>query len=148
MSMPSTASAGTRNNGHPPISSVFETVLYSPKVLESAEFLARVLGLVPIRPPTAQSAVFRIAAESMLLVVDPSYTRLTGRGAPAHGATGPGHAAVRIDEGDYERWKAWLIEMGVEIEMEVAWPPGGRSIYFRDPAGNSLELAAGNVWGG
>ena len=32
--------------------------------------------------------------------------------------------------------------------MEVPWPEGGRSIYFRDPAGNSLELAPPTLWGG
>ena len=68
--------------------------------------------------------------------------------APSHhGSRGQGHAALRIDDADYDAWKVWLVERGVEIEMEVKWPPGGRSIYFRDPAGNSVELAAGDVWG-
>jgi catechol 2,3-dioxygenase-like lactoylglutathione lyase family enzyme len=26
-------------------------------------------------------------------------------------------------------------------------PRGGRSFYFRDPAGNSLELATPRIWG-
>ena len=34
-----------------------------------------------------------------------------------------------------------------EIEKDVAWPNGGRSLYFRDPAGNCLELASPLVWG-
>ena len=33
------------------------------------------------------------------------------------------------------------------IEQEVDWPRGGRSFYFRDPAGNSLELATPRIWG-
>ena len=36
---------------------------------------------------------------------------------------------------------------GVRIEAEVAWPGGGRSIYVRDPSGNSVELATAAVWG-
>jgi catechol 2,3-dioxygenase-like lactoylglutathione lyase family enzyme len=36
---------------------------------------------------------------------------------------------------------------GVAVESEVAWPQGGRSIYFRDPAGNSLECAEARIWG-
>ncbi|MGO7704721.1 glyoxalase/bleomycin resistance/extradiol dioxygenase family protein, partial [Rhizobium ruizarguesonis] len=30
---------------------------------------------------------------------------------------------------------------------EVHWPNGGRSIYFRYPAGNSLECAEAKIWG-
>ena len=36
---------------------------------------------------------------------------------------------------------------GVDIETEVEWPGGGRSIYVRDPAGNSVELASSTIWG-
>ena len=36
---------------------------------------------------------------------------------------------------------------GVVIEKEVGWPKGGRSIYFRDPAGNSVELVTPGRWG-
>jgi catechol 2,3-dioxygenase-like lactoylglutathione lyase family enzyme len=35
----------------------------------------------------------------------------------------------------------------VAIEQEMDWPRGGRSFYFRDPAGNSLELATPKIWG-
>jgi catechol 2,3-dioxygenase-like lactoylglutathione lyase family enzyme len=35
----------------------------------------------------------------------------------------------------------------VEVEKIIDWPQGGRSIYFRDPAGNSLELATPQIWG-
>jgi len=133
--------------GHPPISRVFETVLYTPDVPSAAAFYRNILGLPLLRPPTGQSAVFRVAPDSMLLVVDPAYTEQKGRGAPHHGSRGQGHVALRIDGGDYDAWRTTLIASGVTIEMEVNWPPGGRSLYFRDPAGNSVELASGNVWG-
>ncbi len=32
--------------------------------------------------------------------------------------------------------------------MEVNWDQGGTSLYFRDPAGNSIELAPPTLWGG
>jgi catechol 2,3-dioxygenase-like lactoylglutathione lyase family enzyme len=35
----------------------------------------------------------------------------------------------------------------VAMEDEVAWPAGGKSVYFRDPAGNSVELVTPGVWG-
>jgi catechol 2,3-dioxygenase-like lactoylglutathione lyase family enzyme len=36
--------------------------------------------------------------------------------------------------------------MGIAVEAEVTWPGGGRSLYFRDPAGNSLEIAEARIW--
>jgi catechol 2,3-dioxygenase-like lactoylglutathione lyase family enzyme len=38
-----------------------------------------------------------------------------------------------------------LREKGVEIEREISWS-GGRSVYFRDPAGNSVEFVEGEIW--
>ena len=35
---------------------------------------------------------------------------------------------------------------GVAIESETTWPSGLRSLYFRDPAGNSLECASPSLW--
>ena len=35
---------------------------------------------------------------------------------------------------------------GVAIEADFEWPGGGRSIYFRDPAGNCLEFAEPRIW--
>jgi catechol 2,3-dioxygenase-like lactoylglutathione lyase family enzyme len=32
-------------------------------------------------------------------------------------------------------------------DLEVEWPRGGRSLYFRDPAGNSVELVTPGPWG-
>ena len=34
----------------------------------------------------------------------------------------------------------------IAIEADFTWPGGGRSIYFRDPAGNCLELAEPAIW--
>ena len=35
---------------------------------------------------------------------------------------------------------------GVPIEAEIAWPQGGHSLYVRDPASNSVELATPSIW--
>ena len=35
---------------------------------------------------------------------------------------------------------------GVAIETMIDWPHGRRSVYFRDPAGNSLEFATPRMW--
>lgn len=33
------------------------------------------------------------------------------------------------------------------IEADFFWPNGARSIYFRDPSGNSIEFAEPSIWG-
>jgi len=63
-----------------------------------------------------------------------------------HGATGPGHFSLGIDMQSQNDWRKHLVDHSVEIEAEVEWPPGGKSIYFRDPAGNSVELGTQGVW--
>jgi catechol 2,3-dioxygenase-like lactoylglutathione lyase family enzyme len=66
---------------------------------------------------------------------------------PRHGSTGPGHVAFSVHASELDAWIDQLEGRGVEIEARVNWPGGGRSIYFRDPAGNSLELATPQIWG-
>jgi hypothetical protein len=46
-----------------------------------------------------------------------------------------------------EIWRARFAERGIVVEADVQWPGGGRSLYVRDPAGNSVELAAATLWG-
>jgi catechol 2,3-dioxygenase-like lactoylglutathione lyase family enzyme len=65
---------------------------------------------------------------------------------PAHGARGPGHVAFQVGEEALDHWRNWLTAAGVAIESEVSWPGGGRSLYVRDPAGNSLEFASADIW--
>ena len=40
-----------------------------------------------------------------------------------------------------------LAELGIQLEIEYLWPNGARSLYFRDPSGNSLEIAEPKLWG-
>ena len=54
--------------------------------------------------------------------------------------------AFRVAETALSDWRAKLVAAGVRIEAEVAWPRGGRSIYVRDPSGNSVELATASIW--
>ena len=59
------------------------------------------------------------------------------------GATGPGHVAFAVESDDgLAAWRSRLEGRGVEIEAELDWPGGGRSIYFRDPNGYVIELTA------
>jgi catechol 2,3-dioxygenase-like lactoylglutathione lyase family enzyme len=81
-----------------------------------------------------------------LLVFRPQSTRLGDR-LPAHGTDGSGHFAMGIAAADHGAWRDRLIEHGVVIEHEEAWPHGGHSLYFRDPADNLVELITPGVWG-
>lgn len=91
--------------------------------------------------------VFFRCGRAMLLIFNPAVTSLAGP-VPAHGASGPGHAAFGVEnEGILGTWPERLRNAGVEVEADVDWPDGGRSIYFRDPAGNSLELTTPRIWG-
>ena len=89
--------------------------------------------------------------ESILLIFDPRHTEkervVINQGAiPFHGSRGAGHMAFRVAKNDLEVWRHHFRAAGVSIESEVSWPKGAHSIYFRDPAGNSLELATPDMW--
>ena len=125
---------------------VYETVLYAADVLGTASFYADVLGLRALEEPDARGAVFRLDDGAILLLFDPAHASRPGRGVPSHGTAGPGHVAFSVAAGELDPAATALRGAGVEIEAEIEWPPGGRSIYVRDPAGNSVELVEGEVW--
>jgi catechol 2,3-dioxygenase-like lactoylglutathione lyase family enzyme len=127
------------------IDRVLETVLYVDDLDAAARFYGEVLGLeLDSRQPGL--FVFFKCGPSMLLLFEPAAAR-GGRNVPAHGAQGPGHACFAVAEAALDGWQRRLAAAGVGIEQEVSWPRGGRSFYFRDPAGNSLELATPRIWG-
>ena len=66
---------------------------------------------------------------------------------PTHGATGQGHVCFTLEPGESQAWLDHLAAQHVEIESDFQWPDSGaRSIYFRDPAGNSVELGERKIW--
>ena len=130
-------------------SSILETILYSNDLEQSAWFYHKVLGLEMPREPSKLAAMFRIDPNHVLLFFDPTISDKPGRDVPSHGARGPGHIALRIEDGEYEAWIKKLSEFGVAIEQEIEWSDRndpGRSIYMRDPSGNSVELITADIW--
>ena len=124
---------------------VLETVLYVDDLAAAETFYAGVLGLALDSRKPGLFCFFRVG-EGMLLLFEPA-AAATGRDVPAHGARGPGHACFAVAGRELESWRRHLAAHGVAVEHEQAWPRGGRSLYFRDPAGNSLELATPRIWG-
>ena len=126
---------------------VFEACLYAADLDAARRFYVEVLGL-DLAMASPRLAAFR-CGQGVLLVFDPhqSLQETPGRGSPPHGAQGAGHVAFAIQPSEIEGWRRRLQSLGVAVEAELDWPSGGHSIYFRDPAGNSIELVTPLLWG-
>jgi catechol 2,3-dioxygenase-like lactoylglutathione lyase family enzyme len=128
------------------IQGVIETAVYVDDLAAAEDFYGRILGLPMIGREAGRHVFFQAGDQSVLLAFLPAAT-LQKDTLPPHGARGPGHFALGIDRQSVDRWREHLVRNGVAIEKEMKWPLGGQSLYFRDPAGNSVELIAGSVWG-
>jgi catechol 2,3-dioxygenase-like lactoylglutathione lyase family enzyme len=124
---------------------ILETCLYVDNLEAAESFYKNVLGLRLISKVEGRHVFFRLAT-SVLLLFKPE-TSLAAGELPPHGAHGPGHCCFGVAEEEYDLWKARLRDKGVTVTAEQAWPAGGKSLYFHDPAGNVLELAPARIWG-
>lgn len=130
---------------HPDLGGIHEAALYVDDLKRDERFWRR-LGLQVVARKEGRH-VFLRAGRDMLLLFDPAGSRAS-EGVPAHGADGPGHVAFDVpDIAALEAWRGHLAEAGIEVEHEQEWPSGGRSVYFRDPSGNSIELITRGTWG-
>jgi catechol 2,3-dioxygenase-like lactoylglutathione lyase family enzyme len=130
---------------------VLESCLYADDLAAMEEFFVRVLGLAVLTKEAGRHVFFR-CGDSMVLVFNPQVTSrqltaVNGALVPLSGTHGAGHLALRIPAADLPSWREHLRKEKVVIESDLRWPQGGESIYFRDPAGNSLELATPELWG-
>lgn len=130
----------------PSLLHIFETALYSSDLARAERFYAGVLGLRRVTDMSPRGLAFRVGPSDVLLIFDAREAATPTETAPPPGATGAGHVAFAIKASELDAWRASLIRAGVSIEKETTWSNGARSIYFRDPDGNSLELAAGDLW--
>ena len=134
----------------PPLDGVYETCLYVPDVAAARSFYERVLGARTFLERLPRHAFMQLG-RSLLFLFEPSSSRLPtdpaeGIPVPTHGAEGAGHVAFRVDPGQIEAWAKHLEASGVAIEERIVWPHGAVSLYFRDPGGNSLEVASSALW--
>ena len=128
---------------------VLETSLYVTDLERAVAFYEGVLGLRKIDDgyfPGGRGAALQVGpGPSVLLLFRAEITRKGGE-LPAHGATGAGHVAFRVEPEELEAWRKRLQELGVPIEKEVSFGNHPASIYFRDPDRNSLEFAVPAIW--
>lgn len=120
---------------------VYETVVYAGELEAARSFYRDALGLREV-----EEGVFRLDDGGVLLLFDAVRSSQPGRPVPSHGpAGGSVHVAFAVETLD--GWPERLRERGVEVEHEHEWARGGaRSLYVRDPAGNSVELVEGDLW--
>ncbi len=127
------------------LTKVLETCLYSRDLKQTERFYTEILGFELYSKVKDRHVFFRCGS-SMLLIFNPDKTMEPGKDIPPHGAYGEGHVAFEVSDEELPRWREYLRKSSVQIEAEVRWPGGGYSLYFRDPAGNSLELATPKTW--
>jgi catechol 2,3-dioxygenase-like lactoylglutathione lyase family enzyme len=121
------------------------------------DFYINILGLEFVSEEKDRY-VFLKAGQSMLLIFNPNKTLANvnvdnGSNSttqlPAHGAFAPPsiiHFALEIKKQNYDNVKHMLNKKNVKIEKEVTWEKGTNSIYFRDPAGNLVEIITPGSW--
>jgi catechol 2,3-dioxygenase-like lactoylglutathione lyase family enzyme len=128
---------------------VLETALYCDDLQRTAAFYQRLLSTAPMLS-SERLVAFDAGEATMLLLFQKGESikpvQAAGGLVPAHYGSGPVHFALAIDSADVSGWEARLSELGIAIESRVTWEGGGRSIYFRDPDGRSVELATPGTW--
>ena len=129
---------------------VLETCLYASDLDAAEQFYGNTLGLERVIREGNRHVFFRMSTQ-MLLIFNPAETRKPASKdslpIPTHGAEGAGHICFAATSDEISRWHDHLVAQGVEIDTEITWPNGAKSLYVRDPAGNSVEFAERRLWG-
>jgi len=131
--------------------SILESALYVSDLDAAEAFYGKVMGLERIAKVEGRHVFFR-CGKGVLLLFNAEATKIPPAAdsrlpVPPHGAAGDGHLCFAATADEIERWKQRLEAENIKIEADFEWPKGGRSIYFRDPSGNSLEMAEPRIWG-
>ncbi|MCM2472575.1 glyoxalase/bleomycin resistance/extradiol dioxygenase family protein [Rhizobium sp. CG5] len=133
-----------------PIEGILETALYVDDLDAAQAFYEGILGLETLSRAGDRHVFFRCGAGILLLFNAQETEKPAAAGAlpvPSHGSRGAGHMCFRVSADNLDRMVERLAAAGVPLEADFRWPNGARSIYFRDPAGNSLECAEPALWG-
>ena len=132
-------------------SRILEPALYVNDLARAEAFYGGVLGLTKISGVAGRHVFFR-CGDGVLLLFNAEATREAPKPdarlpVPPHGTVGEGHLCFAASADEIAGWRSRLAENGVNVEADFEWPNGGRSIYIRDPSGNSIEFAEPRIWG-
>ena len=137
MNSPSTASLRLHR--------VLKTSLYADDLDRTEAFSTSVLGLNCFANEASRHLFYKFADQT-LLIFNPSKTAGEVETGP-HGTRGAGHVAFAVATSELDGWNQRLESHGVEIVRHMLWPNGARSVFFRDPAQNGIELTSPVRWG-
>jgi catechol 2,3-dioxygenase-like lactoylglutathione lyase family enzyme len=133
----------------PTIRRVLETALYCDDLQATSRFYREVLGL-PVHFSDDRLVALDASGATVLLLFARGASRsgvsFPGGTIPGHDGNGAAHVAFAVDADELDLWESRLAGAGIAIESRVSWDRGGRSIYFRDPEGHSVELVTPGVW--
>jgi catechol 2,3-dioxygenase-like lactoylglutathione lyase family enzyme len=128
---------------------ILESAVYVADLVAAEAFYGGLLGLPVIAKVAGRHVFFRVGP-GVLLVFDPAATVVPSTNpalpVPTHGAQGPGHVCFVASREEIAAWRARFEVEGVAVEAEFDWPNGARSLYVRDPGGNSVEFAEARLW--
>ena len=128
---------------------VLETALYLDDLEAARAFYGGLMGLEMAVEVPGRHVFYRVG-DGMLLLFNPEATQAPPGNpdmpVPPHGAQGPGHVCFAATRDEIADWRAVFEAAGVPVDTEFDWPNGARSLYVRDPAGNSVEFAERGLW--
>lgn len=130
---------------------ILESALYVTDLEAAEAFYGGLIGLEKIAAAPGRHAFFR-CGEGVLLLFNAEATRQPPQPdaklpVPPHGTVGEGHLCFAASAEEIDGWCKRLQGAGIAIDADFEWPGGGRSIYIRDPSGNSIEFAEPRIWG-
>ncbi len=137
----------------PALKGILETALYVDDLHVSCRFYEDIIGLKPLKK-TERLCAYDVNGRSVLLLFRRGGTSdgATAGGdnyIPPHDANGQIHMAFDSSHEAFKEWHDHLISKGIKILSRTDWMRGGHSIYFRDPDGHLIEIAASpGLWPG
>jgi catechol 2,3-dioxygenase-like lactoylglutathione lyase family enzyme len=133
----------------PALEGLVETALYVTDVRRSRDFYTRIFGFEAMGG-SERIQPLNVGPGQVLLLFKrggtPEPVPVGDGFIPPHDGDGEQHFAFGVPAASYEDWKSFLKSLDIDIESEVSWPQGGKSLYFRDPDRLLVELITPGVW--
>ncbi|WP_170514354.1 VOC family protein [Ruegeria atlantica] len=129
---------------------ILEAALYVDDLDAAERFYGEILALEKIQRVTDRHVFFRVGSSVLLLFNAEETEKSPGNPdlpVPPHGAHGPGHVCLILTRAEIDTMRKHLLDWNIPLDAEFDWPNGARSLYVRDPSGNSVEFAEGHLWG-